>query len=279
MSSVVVITVILLAPVLWQVPRTFWPLRLDPAGSHFTGLYRRYSVATFTGYVSDVKGWVEKKTVGSVTAQTTGFVTGNTVAATTTVNDGRRTFSTTHDAFFLTDDAGNTRSVDAANVSPAVGDGQLVSAAWLVHNGKTGNAFVVYNHTTNQVYVEATRRGMRSARRGLVKMILPLPTLYQALLFVLIVTIPLIVVLGLGAEWQARHFRKRGVRPLVEMLAQRASGMPPRRVEAPVQVPAPADGDARIDLATQVKEITSLHDSGALTDDEFRAAKTKLLGR
>ena len=279
MSSLGVIAFLVILPVLWQVPRTFWPVRMNAAGTHFIGLYRRYSVTTFTGYVSDIREWTDKMTIGSVTASTSGTVIGSNVSATTTYHDGRRTFSTFHNAFFLTDGTGRTQSVDAANVSPSVGDGHLVSVAWLVHNGKTGNAFLVYNHTTNQAFVEATRHGMRNARRGLVRMILPLPTAYVVLLVLCIVTIPLVMVLGLGVEWQARQFRKRGARPLIDALHRRAAEVPPRPTPAPVAVPSQAQPNVVIDLAAQVKEITSLHESGALTNEEFQAAKTKLLGR
>jgi hypothetical protein len=43
---------------------------------------------------------------------------------------------------------------------------------------------------------------------------------------------------------------------------------------APPPPPAPA-GDPMVD---QLKQLASLHDSGVLTDDEFAAAKAKLLG-
>jgi hypothetical protein len=276
MSSIAVISVVVLIPILWQIPRTFWPVRLNPTGTRFTGLYGRYSVDSFTGYVSDVQDWTDKMTVGSVSASTSGTVIGNSVMASTTVHDGRRTFSTFHDGFFLTDEAGRTRTIDAANVSPVVGEGHLVSAAWLVHNGKSGNAFLVYNHTTDQVWIEQTRSGMRNAPRGLIRMILPLPTIYVVVLTVLIVTFPLVFAFGLGVQWQSRRFRKHGARPLIDALQRRAAGMPPRRAQASAAVPAQAQ-PAVIDLAAQVKEITLLHDSGALTDDEYQAAKTKLL--
>ena len=46
---------LLLLPILWQLPRTFWPLHLDSTATRFTGLYRRYSIDTFTGHVSNVQ--------------------------------------------------------------------------------------------------------------------------------------------------------------------------------------------------------------------------------
>ena len=43
--------------------------------------------------------------------------------------------------------------------------------------------------------------------------------------------------------------------------------------------PAPADqSTAAPDLAEKLKEVADLHASGALTDEEFAAAKAKLIG-
>ena len=44
-----------------------------------------------------------------------------------------------------------------------------------------------------------------------------------------------------------------------------------RRVSAPAPAPAP-------DPIAQLRELASLHDAGALSDDEFAAAKAKILG-
>ena len=91
------------------------------------------------------------------------MVIGGTYSGTTTVTDRRRTFKVNHTQFFLADQTGATQTVDAANVNPAIGNGHLVSAAWLVHNGKRGNAFLIYNHTTGSVYIEQTRHSSKNA--------------------------------------------------------------------------------------------------------------------
>ncbi len=45
------------------------------------------------------------------------------------------------------------------------------------------------------------------------------------------------------------------------------------------QVPAPAaQASAASDRITQLQELASLHDSGALTDEEFASEKAKVLG-
>lgn len=56
---------------------------------------------------------------------------------------------------------------------------------------------------------------------------------------------------------------------LAEMQAQMAA-----QQAAPQASPAPAGED----LTAKLSELASLHQSGVLTDEEFAAAKTKLLG-
>ena len=52
---------------------------------------------------------------------------------------------------------------------------------------------------------------------------------------------------------------------------------PPPQQYAPPQVAAP-QAPAQDDLATQLKRLSDLHVSGVLSDEEFAAAKQKLLG-
>jgi Short C-terminal domain len=50
--------------------------------------------------------------------------------------------------------------------------------------------------------------------------------------------------------------------------------------ETPARPSAPASGAANsLDLASQLKDLTDLHQSGALTADEFQASKAKLLDK
>jgi uncharacterized membrane protein YebE (DUF533 family) len=46
----------------------------------------------------------------------------------------------------------------------------------------------------------------------------------------------------------------------------------------PAPVPAPAPAPAGDDTTAELERLASLHQSGVLTDDEFSAAKAKLLG-
>ncbi len=53
-----------------------------------------------------------------------------------------------------------------------------------------------------------------------------------------------------------------------------AATQPPPQPEAP----APAAGAPADDTTAELERLAQLHQSGALTDDEFAAAKSKLLG-
>ncbi len=231
-SFLVFLLVVLLAPALWQIPRVFWPLQLNAVGDAFTGLYRRYSIATFTGYASDLRESQVDSVVGSVRGHTSGTLTADgQFFGTTTVSDNRKMFTTYYSRFFLTDHTGDTREAIAANVRPSIGEGHLVSAAWLVHNRKLGNAFLVYDHTTNLIYWEVTRSAMGTAKRGLTKMVMRLPTAYVALLCLAIVTIPLLVVFALSAQIHLWIFRNRAGKRLLKVLDRRASEFPSTRRE------------------------------------------------
>ena len=47
--------------------------------------------------------------------------------------------------------------------------------------------------------------------------------------------------------------------------------------QAPQPAPAATGPDAGSDMASQLQNLAELHDSGALSDDEFTAAKQKVL--
>lgn len=55
-----------------------------------------------------------------------------------------------------------------------------------------------------------------------------------------------------------------------------AQAPPPQQYAAPAPAPAPAAPAG--DTTAELERLASLHTSGALTDDEFAAAKAKLLG-
>ncbi len=57
--------------------------------------------------------------------------------------------------------------------------------------------------------------------------------------------------------------------------AQQQAALPPAQYTALPAEPAPAA--APVDLAAKLQQLAELHNSGVLTDDEFAAAKQKLL--
>jgi uncharacterized membrane protein YebE (DUF533 family) len=59
--------------------------------------------------------------------------------------------------------------------------------------------------------------------------------------------------------------------------AYAATQAPPQQYAAPAPAPAPAPA-AGGDTTAELERLASLHTAGALTDDEFAAAKAKLLG-
>jgi hypothetical protein len=216
----IVLCVFVIWPFLLQIPRVFWPVRLDSSASRFTGLYRRYRVVTVTGHASDIRTFT---TVGRQTGSVSGSAVVTGSSAQVRLFDTRRNWTTDHTTFFVQDASGATAHFDAANVNPAVGEGHLVSVAHLVHNRKAGNAFVVYNHTTGNAFVERISRGQLAPRRGLVRMMRPLSDYHIAGLTLLIVTIPIVLVIGLGLEGQLRWFQRGGVRPLLAVMQAQAA--------------------------------------------------------
>lgn len=52
----------------------------------------------------------------------------------------------------------------------------------------------------------------------------------------------------------------------------------PQYAEAPPPAPAPAPTPQADDAAGELERLASLHDSGALSDEEFASAKAKILG-
>ena len=55
------------------------------------------------------------------------------------------------------------------------------------------------------------------------------------------------------------------------------ASLPAQGAPAPARDPNPADTSGDRDLAAQLAQLAQLHSAGALTDDEFAAAKQRLL--
>ncbi len=64
--------------------------------------------------------------------------------------------------------------------------------------------------------------------------------------------------------------------------SQKAPGMPAPQAQPPASVPSPVSpevaGAEAAGLGDQLAQITKLHESGSLSDEEYAAAKAKLLG-
>jgi hypothetical protein len=63
---------------------------------------------------------------------------------------------------------------------------------------------------------------------------------------------------------------------MAQMQAQQAAAAAAAPAAA-AAAPAPAAGGGSSDLMTQLNQLTQLHQAGALTDEEYTAAKAKLL--
>ena len=66
---------------------------------------------------------------------------------------------------------------------------------------------------------------------------------------------------------------KMGQKRAEEAAAQQQAAAP-----AAAPAPAPAAAPASTDVTAEIQKLADLHDSGALTDEEFTAMKKKLLG-
>ena len=166
-NEMTLLVFLLLLPILWQLPRTFWPLHLDSTATRFTGLYRRYSIDTFTGHVSNVQTSADTQTIGSVTAQARRAWS---LAVPTRGQPPSRTIAgpsrSITPSSFSRIRAERSGQIDAANVKPAIGNGHLVSAAWLVHNGKRGNAFLPSTTTQPTACISSRPDAGRRTRRA-----------------------------------------------------------------------------------------------------------------
>lgn len=84
----------------------------------------------------------------------------------------------------------------------------------------------------------------------------------------------------------SRHGQKKAAEKEAYAEQQAAEQAPPPQEAAPQPVyqappppaPAPAAAPASDDLVGRIQQLAGMRDSGLLTEDEFAAAKSKLLG-
>jgi hypothetical protein len=77
-----------------------------------------------------------------------------------------------------------------------------------------------------------------------------------------------------------RHEQQAEVNDQAQQAYAATQQLPPQQEysEAPAPAPAPAAAPAGDDTTEQLAQLAQLHSSGALSDEEFSAAKAKLLG-
>jgi hypothetical protein len=259
MGTWITISVIALIPLLLRTRKAFTPLRVssrDP--SRFAGGFHRYAIHTFTGYASDVNRDTDSITTGSIGSS---MSPDGKVAS---VSGSIDTSVVSTDRFFLTDGQGQVHGFSAPHFGAQVGNGHLVSVAWVIHGrSKKGAYFLLYNHTLERTFfsVKAIRAALTS----------PHSPYYIALLILLILPIPVLVVFGLVEMVRVGQFKRTGARPLIERLQAEAAELPR------TAVPNATVTQASPTFARELREVTELRDSGAITQEEFEAAKAKLL--
>jgi hypothetical protein len=70
---------------------------------------------------------------------------------------------------------------------------------------------------------------------------------------------------------------KDGVEEFQRTLHEQSAPQPAPQPTEPVDEPVDADADADLDVTTRLERLSELHRSGHLDDDEYRAAKAKVL--
>ena len=172
-------SVIALIPMLLRAPKALVPLRVDKDNpSRFSGLFRRYAIHTYTGFASDAGKRSDSYTSGNITSSS------NSEGGVASVSGSIQTEVVVTDRFFLDDGQGSTRPFEGSGFNARVGNGHLVSLAWVTHGfGKSGPYFLIYNQTTGETFFN---------EKALTKKVtFPYPTLYIALLCLMILPLPL----------------------------------------------------------------------------------------
>lgn len=78
-----------------------------------------------------------------------------------------------------------------------------------------------------------------------------------------------------GRQAQQRDYAEADQNQRIDNLEQQQYAPPPQQQQ---YAPPPQQAPAGPSMYDQLQQLSTLHDQGALTDDEFAAAKAKLLG-
>lgn len=262
LSTWITLSVVALIPMLLRAPKALTPLRVSPSDpTRFSGMFRRYAIHTFTGHASDVGKRGDSYTRGSTSSTTT--TDPHSMSVTSSID----TTVVVTDRFFLTNGQGQVQSFEGTNFEARVGNGHLVSLAWVIRGRKkSGPYFLIYNHATDEIFFND--KAIRKA------MTFPYPTIYIAILTLLILPFPVVIFFALAEMAQIAMFHRAGARPLVASFQSEVASLPVRAESTPHTSPAVSTTTG---IASALKEITALRDSGALSQAEFETAKTKLL--
>ncbi|HEX5714460.1 MAG TPA: SHOCT domain-containing protein [Solirubrobacterales bacterium] len=260
MSTWITLSVIALVPMLLRAPKALSPLRVkaeDP--SRFAGLFRRYAIHSFTGYASDVGKRSDSYTRGSIDG-------GGGVETGVSVSGSIDTEVVVTDRFFLTNAEGKSMSFEGTGFEALVGNGHVVSLVWVIRGRKrSGSFFLIFDQTTGETFFNEKKISKAIT--------FPYPSAYLGLLCLMLLPLPVVAFFWLAEAWQVGRLKRAGVRPLLAALQADAAGLPPEPEPAAVTVSAGAG-----DIASGLKELAALRESGSLSELEFEAAKARLLG-
>jgi hypothetical protein len=255
------LSIFALLPMLVRIPRALWPLRVSAGNPpRFARPFKSFALHTFTGYASDVGQRGDSITTGKIGS------TKGPEGSVTSVDGSFTTEVVVTDQFFLTGADGRTQSFQLTGFGAAIGQGHLVSVAWVAYRLRTSEPhFMIHDHTTGETFFH---------ERALRAISFPYPAPYVALLILMILPWPALILFGLLSAWQVSRFRRRGVRPLLDALNAQAERL--ARTAEPTRAASPAP--ATTTIAGELKDLAALRDTGALSSSEFEAAKAKLLG-
>jgi hypothetical protein len=256
----ILITALVCAPVLLRTPRFVFPLKVDPGDpTRFKGLWlRRYRIVTVTGWANDVAKGRHSVVTGSVTSRM------NTDGGVIGVSGQTQTEVVVTDSFFLRCSDGHIESISVTGFEAHIANGHCVSVVGYA-KGNRSRYFLICDHTTNNGFWNT---------KALYPLWIPQVPIYIAAMIFTGIGFGVVVIYGIAGSVQAALFRKRGVAPLYASLNEKAASLPRPPTDSPSASAATAGSTG---IAAELERLTALRESGALSDDEFSAAKASLL--
>jgi hypothetical protein len=268
MTAWIAISVLVCLPMLVSVPRVFSRLRVsseDP--TRFEGWwFRHYALAAYTGYASDVLKRGDAYVTGSISSTVEHHGVGGygITAPVAKITGTTKTDVVVVDTFVLDDGRGRPASFSVKGFDAQIGDGHAVSVASLRRRKGDWQPFLIYNRTTNRNFGNPKPIG---------KLVFPFPRGYVILVCLTGLGIPVVLILAIRSAFQQRFFNSKGFKPLNDTMIAQANALPgPIRAGAPTAA-VPAGGG----IASDLQQLSALRESGALSEEEFAAAKASLL--